>query len=226
MNILILTAFTKNVVWNNYGNCDFGKFAAKINLEYATNNNYNFLCEILQDALTDRHNTWNKITLIKKHLKFYDYVVWIDADAIFLNNIKIEDLIGVDIDLVITKNPPTESGIMYTMTSTGFMIWKNSDWSFKTLDNLWNNFSHYFYNGFHEQSALDEYLIPIIKNKNLLEKHSDDLECIINQENIKILPYKYHNMSNTFFVYHAGGDTPTKLMRIHNAYQKYITLKF
>jgi len=35
MNILILTAFTKKVVWNNYGNCDFGKFCAEVNLKYA-----------------------------------------------------------------------------------------------------------------------------------------------------------------------------------------------
>ena len=45
MNILILTAFTKNVVWNNYGDCDFGKFAAEINLKYANKNNF-YVCQV------------------------------------------------------------------------------------------------------------------------------------------------------------------------------------
>jgi len=101
MNILILTAFTKKVVWNNYGNCDFGKFCAEVNLKYANKHNYSFVCEISETELSDRQNTWLKIPLIKKHLPNYDYVVWIDADAIFLKNIKIEDFIDDGIDLVI-----------------------------------------------------------------------------------------------------------------------------
>ena len=93
MNILILTAFTKKVVWNNYGNCDFGKFCAEVNLKYANKHNYSFVCEISETGLSDRQNTWLKIPFIKKHLPNYDYVVWIDADAIFLKNTKIEDFI-------------------------------------------------------------------------------------------------------------------------------------
>ena len=222
MNILILTAFTKNVVWNNYGDCDFGKFAAEINLKYANKNNYSFICEILQEPLTDRYNTWNKINLIKKHLPNYDYVVWIDADAIFIKNIKIEDFLDDYIDLVLSKNPLSDTKIMYTMTSTGFMIWKNSKWSIDALNYIWNNYSLYAFSHFHEQTALDQLLLPKITNQNLINRELSDLDGCIIQENVKIIPYSYHNISeDTLFIYHAGGDTTTKFQRLFDIYESY-----
>ncbi len=222
MNILILTAFTKNVVWNNYGDCDFGKFSSEINLKYANKNNYSFVCEILKEPLTDKQNSWIKIPLIKKYLPQYDYVVWIDADAIFLNNIKIEEFIDDNIDLVLSKNALSETKIMYTITSTGFMIWKNSEWSFSTLNDLWNNYNNYAFSHFHEQTALDQLLLPKLTNQNLINRELSDLSDIIIQENIKILPYSYHSVSHdTLFIYHAGGDTPTKLKRLTEVYEKY-----
>lgn len=222
MNILILTAFTKNVVWNNYGDCDFGKFAAEINLKYANKNNYSFICEILQEPLTDRYNTWNKINLIKKHLPNYDYVVWIDADAIFIKNIKIEDFLDDDIDLVLSKNPLSDTKIMYTMTSTGFMIWKNSKWSIDALNYIWNNYSLYAFSHFHEQITLDQLLLPKITNQNLINRELSDLDGCIIQENVKIIPYSYHNISDdTLFIYHAGGDTTTKFQRLFDIYESY-----
>ena len=222
MNILILTAFTKNVVWNNYGDCDFGKFAAEINLKYANKNNYSFICEILQEPLLDRQNTWIKINLIKKHLPNYDYVVWIDADAIFLKNIKIEDFIDDNIDLIISKNPLPETKIMYTMTNTGFMVWKNSKWSIDTLNYIWSNYNLYAFSHFHEQTAIDQLLLPKITNLNLLNLELSDLDDCIIQENVKIIPYSYHSLSyDTLFIYHAAGDTTTKFERLCDIYNIY-----
>lgn len=222
MNILVLTAFTKNVVWNNYGNCDFGKFAAEINLKYAHKNNYSFVCEILQDPLIDRQNSWIKIFLIKKYLHQYDYVVWIDADAIFLKNIKIEEFIDDNIDLIITKNPLPETKIMHTITSTGFMVWKNSEWSFNTLNSLLENYNLYAYSHFHEQTALDQLLLPKLTCQNLINREISDLDDCIIQENVKIMPYSYHSLSyDTLFIYHAGGDTPTKFKRLVEIYEKH-----
>jgi|LakMenE01Jun11ns_1017448.scaffolds.fasta_scaffold9954071_6 hypothetical protein len=222
MNILILTAFTKNVVWNNYGNCDFGKFTSEINLKYANKNNYSFVCEILQEPLVDRQNSWIKIPLIQKYLSQYDYVVWIDADAIFLKNIKIEEFIEDGIDLILSKNALSENKIMYTITSTGFMVWKNSKWSIDTLNQLWENYNLYAYSHFHEQTALDQLLLPKLTSQNLINKELSDLENSLIQENVKIIPYSYHNLSyDTLFIYHAGGDTPTKFKRLVDVYEKY-----
>ena len=172
--------------------------------------------------MTDRYNTWNKINLIKKHLPNYDYVVWIDADAIFIKNIKIEDFLDDDIDLVLSKNPLSDTKIMYTMTSTGFMIWKNSKWSIDALNYIWNNYSLYAFSHFHEQTALDQLLLPKITNQNLINRELSDLDGCIIQENVKIIPYSYHNISeDTLFIYHAGGDTTTKFQRLFDIYESY-----
>jgi hypothetical protein len=220
MNILVLTGFTKHVVWNNYGNCDYGKYSVNINLQYATNNNYSFLCEILSEPLSDRWNTWIKIPLIKKHLVNYDYVVWIDADAIFVNNIKIENFIDDKSNLIISKNAPdTNHNKMWSMINTGFMIWKNSQWSFDTLTKIWDNSDNYKFDVFHEQTVLENLLLKNTTNTNLSNYDMNDLESAIYIDRIKVLPYSFHNFSeNTNFVFHAAGDTPSKLNRLKKCY--------
>ena len=71
-NILLLTGFTKNVFWENYGDCDYGKLCAKNHLNYGLKHSYSFHCEIIQEFLTDRNQTWHKINLIKKYLQNYE----------------------------------------------------------------------------------------------------------------------------------------------------------
>ena len=73
MKILILSAYTKEVVWNNYGKCDFGEFATLNHKEYAERHGYSYHCEIVdaKDYL-DMHLTWLKIYVINKFLCLYD----------------------------------------------------------------------------------------------------------------------------------------------------------
>ena len=54
----------------------------KINQKYCDNNNYDYIVDHTR-RLKDRHQSWECITLLKKLLNKYDYVVWIDADACF-----------------------------------------------------------------------------------------------------------------------------------------------
>ena len=212
-NILLLTGFTKNVLWDNYGDCDYGKLSAKNHLHYALKHGYNFHCEIIQEFLPDRNQTWHKINLIKKYLQNYDYVVWIDADAVFIkDNIKLEEFISLGIDLVLPKMQiDKRTGLQLTETSTGFMIWKNCDWSINLLNDMWNNPSDYAYGYFHEQSLLD--------TKILVENELTFTAL----KNVKIISEKYHNTDSDIesdFIYHAGGNTHTKFSRIKNELDK------
>ncbi len=214
-NILLLTGFTKNVHWDNYGDCDYGKLCAKNHLNYALKHGYKFHCEIIQEFLTDRNQTWHKIHLIKKFLPLYDYVVWIDADAVFIrNDIRLEDFISSEMDLILPKMQiDKQTGIRLTETSTGFMIWKNCSWSFNLLNDMWNNPKDYAYGYFHEQSLLDENII--IKDKPIFE--------VLN--NVKVIEEKYHNVHSdieSHFIYHAGGNTYTKFLRIKEQLNKLI----
>ncbi len=222
-HIGIITSYTNHIRWNNYGKCDYGDFASLNHHDYANNHGYSYIKKIVDnDDYKDWHPTWIKIDVLKTYLPIFDYVVWIDADAVFYNqDIKIEDFIEDGVDLIIPKmelDQTTKN--VWTNTTTGFMIWKNSEWSKNTLDELWNNPKQYKVEFFHEQTRLDEILkskFELIGGENILSKDTEDIKNPIVLNNVKVLPYSYHRCwddGEIKYVYHAGGDTPTKLKRI------------
>ena len=227
--ICIITSYTDHIRWDNYGKCDYGDFASLNHHEYSNKHGYSYIKEIVKnDDYSNWHPTWIKIDVLKKYLPLYDYVVWIDADAVFVNqDIKIEDLINDGVDLVIPKlEMDRVSGNMWTHTTTGFMIWKNSEWSNNMLNTLWSEPKDYRFTFFHEQSRLDELIydkFTVQGGENILNKNIDDIETPIKLDNIIILPYSYHRYwedGEIKYVYHAGGNTVTKLERIKRIINK------
>jgi hypothetical protein len=227
--ICIITSYTDHIRWDNYGKCDYGDFASLNHHEYSNKHGYSYIKEIVKnDDYSNWHPTWIKIDVLKKYLPLYDYVVWIDADAVFVNqDIKIEDLINYGVDLVIPKlEMDRVSGNMWTHTTTGFMIWKNSEWSNNMLNTLWSEPKDYRFTFFHEQSRLDELIydkFTVQGGENILNKNIDDIETPIKLDNIIILPYSYHRYwedGEIKYVYHAGGNTGTKLERIKRIINK------
>ena len=109
---------------------------------------------------------------------------------------------------------------MWTHTTTGFMIWKNSEWSNHILNLLWNEPKQFRFEFFHEQSRLDELIYDKFTfdgGENILNKNKEDIGEPITLGNVKILPYSYHRYwedGEVKYVYHAGGSTPTKFERI------------
>ena len=227
--ICIITSYTDHIRWDDYGKCDYGDFASLNHHEYSNKHGYSYIKEIVKnDDYSNWHPTWIKIDVLKKYLPLYDYVVWVDADAVFVNqDIKIEDLINDGVDLVIPKlEMDRVSGNMWTHTTTGFMIWKNSEWSNNMLNTLWSEPKDYRFTFFHEQSRLDELIydkFTVQGGENILNKNIDDIETPIKLDNIMILPYSYHRYwedGEIKYVYHAGGNTGTKLERIKRIINK------
>jgi len=227
--ICIITSYTDHIRWDDYGKCDYGDFASLNHHEYSNKHGYSYIKEIVKnDDYSNWHPTWIKIDVLKKYLPLYDYVVWVDADAVFVNqDIKIEDLINDGVDLVIPKlEMDRVSGNMWTHTTTGFMIWKNSEWSNNILNTLWSEPKDYRFTFFHEQSRLDELIydkFTVQGGENILNKNIDDIETLIKLDNIIILPYSYHRYwedGEIKYVYHAGGNTGTKLERIKRIINK------
>ena len=227
--ICIITSYTDHIRWDDYGKCDYGDFASLNHHEYSNKHGYSYIKEIVKnDDYSNWHPTWIKIDVLKKYLPLYDYVVWVDSDAVFVNqDIKIEDLINDGVDLVIPKlEMDRVSGNMWTHTTTGFMIWKNSEWSNNMLNTLWSEPKDYRFTFFHEQSRLDELIydkFTVQGGENILNKNIDDIETPIKLDNIMILPYSYHRYwedGEIKYVYHAGGNTVTKLERIKRIINK------
>lgn len=224
-HIGIITSYTNHIRWDDYGKCDYGDYSSINHHEYANKHGYSYIKKIVNnDDYQDWHPTWIKVDVLKTYLPIFDYLVWIDADAVFYNqDIKIEDFIEDGIDLVIPKlELDRVSGNVWTNTTTGFMIWKNSEWSKNVLNELWNNPKEYRFEFFHEQTRLDEILKPNFElegGENILNKNIEDIQHPIILNNIKVIPYSYHRYwddGEIKYVYHAGGNTGTKLQRITN----------
>lgn len=233
MKIIIITSFTKNIEYDNYGINDFSEISVLQNLKYCQKNNYDFLVDRVDYKYKDFNPTWLKIPFILNVLENtnYDLVVWIDSDAIFSKNIKIEDLHEKNITLT-QCTPSDSSDRQYTITSTGFISIKNNEFGKNVLRKLlesvesdeYSSFQHF---NWHEQGLLDTIFIEkeiqnvTDENSKILINHSkENLKNPVITDNFKILPHSYqveNNEEKTEFIYHACGNLHTKLSRIKNA---------
>ena len=106
-------------------------------LSYAEKHNYAVIIYD-QPFNNDVSMCWNKIVTIIENLKNYQYLVWMDADAIIVNpNTKIESFIekypGYDLylceDIIIQKE----------CINSGVMIIKNTEWANNLFNLVWNS---------------------------------------------------------------------------------------
>ncbi|GBG16349.1 Xyloglucan 6-xylosyltransferase 1, partial [Hondaea fermentalgiana] len=97
---------------------------------YASHHGYDLL---IGDAEIDpsRPAPWSKLTILQKHLPDYDYMVWSDADAIFMNmSIAIEDLLDGSHELFFAEDVAS--------INSGVFIIHNSEWSLWWLKECWD----------------------------------------------------------------------------------------
>lgn len=104
--------------------------------EYCRRWGYTFECAE-RSLDTTRHPSWSKILHVRNLLDDYDWVFWLDADALIMNpGVPIEDLIDEAYDLVIAKQPgPDPWGRVHLNTGSFFL--RSSDWSRRMLDDLY-----------------------------------------------------------------------------------------
>ena len=126
---------------------------------YCQKHNYDFINN--QENLdTTRPIPWSKILLINKHLPFYDWVFWTDADSLIMNyNIQLESLIDLNYDIVISKDT---NGL----NSGNFLI-KNSEWSLTFLSQVYN-LTQFINNPWWEQAAI---MYQLKSNNSDYNKH-------------------------------------------------------
>ena len=98
---------------------DYAENCYKINKVYCDRHNYD-LIKSSERTYKFRKPHWERFPLILKHIKQYDYVVWMDGDAFFynisppieniINKYKKEILFSTDDDPV--NPPPVNSGVL------------------------------------------------------------------------------------------------------------------
>lgn len=209
---------------------DYGHTATIINKLYANKYNYDFIVErcplkedLNKDHMWNGNNeylfVWSKPSLIKKHLINYDYLFFIDSDAIFVNHEKTIDsfidenftnetclILGSD---CITKNYCFNKDKL----NTGVIIAKNTDKTFEILDN-W---------------------IKVPNTKLCHEwkyKHTREQECLYlvknkyNYNEINIVDYYKLNGIDGIWIKHYMGIEHDKRCKILNLYLKKFLIEY
>lgn len=153
----------------------YNSLAACINHNYCMVNQYDFIYyqpyykEIDLNSILNcadptngemRHSSWSKLLSIYISLKMdYDYVVYIDSDAIFrTTNYTIENFIDKHLgnnDFIFLDNSPNPDVHIEKSACAGFMVIRNNDKSKNDIYN-WYHTNHPGCNNnyFYEQSAL------------------------------------------------------------------------
>jgi hypothetical protein len=109
------------------------KWTTQNKINYCSKHNYTFIDdESIYDA--SKPIPFSKLLLLKKYLKDFDYLVWIDADILIMNsNITIESFIER------YKTYDQITGSDWKMQNTGVWIVKNTDFSYDFLQAVWDN---------------------------------------------------------------------------------------
>jgi hypothetical protein len=125
LNIGLLTVISKGEYFERY------KDALFIKKDYCKYHNYNFIIKILDEC-----SGWDKILLLEKELKNYDYIFTSDADVIITNrDIRIEDIINK----YYNDNAICYMTEDYNSLNSGNIIWKNNQDTINFLSKIIKN---------------------------------------------------------------------------------------
>jgi len=178
MKILVLTLATSNIT-------NYSKYTHAINRQYCKKHSYDF---ISYDRHLDpsRHPAWSKIKAIHNHIDDYDWIMWIDADAIFLNhNKRIEPLLDDGYNIIISKT--------FDLINSGvFLIKGNNEWSKSFLDDVYDQTQFLdSTNNRWEENAIEHLYLTNIKVKNKFK--------IINNNELTSFNYNFYDCKPEMF---------------------------
>ena len=154
------------------------KYGRKTKVLYCQKHGYDFFDEET-DVDYSRPLAWSKINILRKHLLDYSYVLWIDGDTYIMND-------NIELSTIIEKysnNKDITVAQDWTMINTGVMILKNTEWTMKFLDLIYDQVQFLNHDNW-EQTAFI----------NLLENNISD-----SQNHINVLPLNLQNKLNSYW---------------------------
>jgi len=84
-----------------------------------------------------RPAAWSKIALVRELLEHYDEVLWVDADAIFLDiSEDIAELVRPDKDIYLVEHL-WEADDSWRSANTGVFLVRSTPWARQFLDRVW-----------------------------------------------------------------------------------------
>jgi len=214
--IAIVTLFD-----HNYS--DLSKISIKNKIEYVNKHNYDFI--YFEDVIDKtRPPRWSKVKAVETILKDYDWVWWIDIDALIMEfDIMLESLIDDDYDMIFTSN--TNSYL-----SNGSCFFKNSHVSFNFLMDCYDLqhdcLKNVNVNVFdHEQQSMRQLLLNVDEYKSkskLINERCCNSFCVTENAQVLSVYPQWNSDANIYqkgdFVIHFCGRSFSE--RIHD-FEKY-----
>ena len=167
------------VMWYDDNIKEYADMTAEINTLYCKKYNIDFITSY-EKTYTDRKPHWERLPLLLKNLKKYDYLIWIDADAFFYKDApNIIDIINKykHFDFIFSKDicPPLAAGSTCETINTGIFIVKNTPYSLEFLKKwaydkiIWNKRS----------SNEDQDSLIYMINSNILNINNDNHHIVL-----------------------------------------------
>ena len=126
-------------------------------LAYCRKWGYDLIIEDSEIVDKSRDVAWSKIPAFKKWLPKYQWLMWVDMDAFFMNfKVAAHNLLSDDYDLIIAKD--------WNGINMGVYFMKNSPFSYELMNSMWNAPKTWWY-PWEEQSSL-MHLMDATKNGN------------------------------------------------------------
>lgn len=193
--IAIVTLFD-----HNYS--ELAKMSIKNKIEYANKHNYDF---IYFDDVIDktRPPQWSKVKAVESILNDYDWVWWIDIDALIMEfDIMLESLIDDDYNMIFTSNK-------YSYLSNGSSFFKNTPETFDFLNDCYDLkhdcLKNVNVNVFdHEQQSMRQLILNVEKYKTkskLIDERCCNSFCVT--ENLQVLSV-YPTWNSESNIYQKG----------------------
>ena len=151
---------------------------------------------------------WSKVKACLNVVRNHEYIMWIDADAIFANQeITIEDRIKAhpNKEYYLCKDPKSH------FINSGVMIWKNSVKAIAMLDKWWA-MEHLSYGKGGDQAPLGSYLKQ--------HKEHDDEWHHYEEREMNCYPTNYHPYD--YIIHYMGGKSKIHIKERINNWNNYI----
>lgn len=129
------------IVSGYIGNCLYKDILLENLTEYSKRHDYELIYKFDGWQKSNRHPYWRKLELVKENFFDCDYLLWIDADCLFMDmNRKIESLIDGSNDFYITKEDVVQAGCFLIKNTKEVSEFLDYWWNKGEIDNYWETY--------------------------------------------------------------------------------------
>jgi hypothetical protein len=186
------------IVTGYEGYCVYKDILIENLLEYCSKHNYQLFYKFQDWEHTNRYPYWRKLELIRNNLFDCDYLLWIDADCMFIDmNRKLESIID-DNDFFITKEDVVQAGCFLIKNTTQVSDFLKYWWDKGEINKYWKDYTDE--NGIYNAPNNDNTILT-----NILDNSEESIrfKYLTNMEFVTKHVHFYNNQ-NCFIVHTVG----------------------